>query len=111
MHRLVREGNSIGEAILAALSGLENGRVILVETVNNENSTHGKPESRKSTGELAGESISQLTKLTQALREKKAGFKSRVAPFKDADYGGEYDYLARVAEWSAAELDEETGDE
>jgi ATP-dependent helicase/nuclease subunit B len=60
---------------------------------------------------LADESIHQLTKLTEALREKKAGFKSRVAPFRDADYGGEYDHLARVAEWSAAELEEENGDE
>ncbi|CAN7635277.1 double-strand break repair protein AddB [Rhizobium sp. LjRoot254] len=90
---------------------LRPGSKFVVETVNNENSTYGKPESRKSASELANESISQLTKLTEALREKKAGFKSRVAPFKDADYGGEYDHLARVAEWSAAELEEETGDE
>jgi ATP-dependent helicase/nuclease subunit B len=50
-------------------------------------------------------------KLTTALREGRAGFKSRVAPFRDRDYGGDYDHLARVAEWSAADGEEEAGDE
>ena len=61
--------------------------------------------------ELADEALSQLTRLSTALREKKAGFKSRVAPFKDGDHGGEYDHLARVAEWSVAEADGGDGDE
>jgi ATP-dependent helicase/nuclease subunit B len=32
-------------------------------------------------------------------------------PAQQFDFGGDYDHLARVSEWSAAESDEETGDE
>jgi len=90
---------------------LRPGRNFKAETVNNENAQRAKPEDRKSAEMLADESLSQLTKLTTALREGKAGFKSRVAPFKDRDYGGDYDHLARVAEWSAADAEEVDGDE
>ena len=61
--------------------------------------------------ELAAESMSQLIRLTDALRDNKAGFKSRVAPFKDGDHGGEYDHLARVAEWSVADAEGGEADE
>ena len=82
-----------------------------IETVNNEKSQRTKPEDRKSAEQLAVESIGQLVKLTEALKTGRAGFKSRVAPFRDRDYGGDYDHLARVAEWSSADGDEEGGDE
>jgi ATP-dependent helicase/nuclease subunit B len=61
--------------------------------------------------DLADEALSQLTSLTTALRDNKYGFKSRTAPFKDGDHGGEYDHLARVAEWSVAESEGGDGDE
>jgi ATP-dependent helicase/nuclease subunit B len=90
---------------------LKPGRSFKVETVNNDNSQRTKPEDRKSAEELATEAFTQLVKLTAALRDGRAGFKSRVAPFRDRDYGGDYDHLARVAEWSAADGDEEPVDE
>jgi ATP-dependent helicase/nuclease subunit B len=90
---------------------LRPGKNFKAETVNNEKSQRTKPEDRKSADQLATESITQLIKLTEALKTGRAGFKSRVAPFRDRDYGGDYDHLARVAEWSAADGDEEAGDE
>jgi ATP-dependent helicase/nuclease subunit B len=90
---------------------LRPGKNFKVETVNNEKSQRTRPEDRKSADELALESITQLVKLAEALKTGRAGFKSRVAPFRDRDYGGDYDHLARVAEWSAADGDEEAGDE
>jgi ATP-dependent helicase/nuclease subunit B len=90
---------------------LRPGSRFSVDTVNNENARSGKPENRRSAMELAAESMVQLTRLTVAMRERKAGFKSRVAPFKDGDHGGEYDHLARVAEWSVAEADGGDADE
>jgi ATP-dependent helicase/nuclease subunit B len=87
---------------------LRPGSRFSVDTVNNEG---GKGENRRSAMELAEESMSQLIRLTDALRGKKAGFKSRVAPFKDGDHGGEYDHLARVAEWSVADAEGGDADE
>jgi ATP-dependent helicase/nuclease subunit B len=85
---------------------LRPGGRFAVDTVNNEG---GKDP--RSAMELAAESIAQLIRLTDALRDKKAGFKSRVAPFKDGDHGGEYDHLARVAEWSVADDEGGAADE
>ena len=81
---------------------LRPGGRFAVDKVNNEG---GKGDNTRSAMELAGESMSQLIRLTDALRDKKAGFKSRVAPFRDGDHGGEYDHLARVAEWSVADAE------
>lgn len=90
---------------------LRPGRNFKSETVNNDKSTRTKPEDLRTADMLAQDSISQLIKLTRALKSGEAGFKSRVAPFKDRDYGGDYDHLARVAEWSAADSDGEAEDE
>jgi ATP-dependent helicase/nuclease subunit B len=88
---------------------LRPGSGFKAETVNNENQARVKAEDVRTTDDLIERSLSQLIRLTEALRTGKAGFKSRVAPFKDRDYGGEYDHLARVAEWSSA--DNEEGDD
>ncbi|MFM2279969.1 MAG: hypothetical protein RLZZ444_2200, partial [Pseudomonadota bacterium] len=77
-----------------------------IDTVNNEKSARTKEEDRRSANDLADQALLQMIRLTTALREGKNGFKSRVAPFKDRDYGGEYDHLARVSEWSSADSDE-----
>lgn len=87
---------------------LRPGSRFAVDTVNNEN---GRGDNRRSAMELAEDSMNQLIRLTGALRENKAGFKSRVAPFKDGDHGGEYDHLARVAEWSVADAEGGDADE
>lgn len=78
------------------------------ETVNNEGS---KAKETKSADQLADESLTELRKLLSALLSGKHGFASRVIVQKERDYGGEYDHLARVAEWSTADSEEEDGDE
>lgn len=87
---------------------LRPGSRFTVDTVNNEN---GRGDDRRSAMELAEEALSQLTKLATALQAGEKGFRSRVAPFKDGDHGGEYDHLARVAEWSVAEAEGGEADE
>lgn len=87
---------------------LRPGSRFSVDKVNNEG---GRGDKTRSAMDLADESLSQLTTLTTALRAGRHGYKSRTAPFKDGDHGGEYDHLARVAEWSVAESEGGDGDE
>ncbi len=47
----------------------------------------------------------------EALRSGERGYVSRLIPAQQNDFGGEYDHLARVAEWSTAESEEAGGDE
>ncbi len=56
--------------------------------------------------DLAAEALKQLTGLLQALMTGKRGFASRVVPEKERDYGGDYDHLARVAEWRSSDAEE-----
>jgi ATP-dependent helicase/nuclease subunit B len=80
------------------------------ETVNNEGSTGGKSQA-KSAMDLAEESIEQFTSLVTLLRSGERGFASRLIPAQQNDYSGDYDHLARVAEWATAEAEEANGDE
>ncbi len=77
------------------------------ERVNNEGSTATAKRQPKSAMDLAQDSIDQLTKFVLKLRSGDAGFASRLVPFAQGDFGGEYDHLARVAEWSTADDDGE----
>lgn len=65
----------------------------------------------KSAIDLANESIDQLVKFVALLRSGEKGFVSRLIPAKEQEYGGEYDHLARVSEWSTAEDEEAVTDE
>jgi ATP-dependent helicase/nuclease subunit B len=73
------------------------------DPVNNEHASATAKRQPKSALELAQESIEQLTRFTLALRDHRAGFASRLVPMMQSDFGGEYDHLARVAEWSTAD--------
>ncbi|MCF3639931.1 double-strand break repair protein AddB [Rhizobium sp. TRM95111] len=64
----------------------------------------------KSALDLGVDARAELEKLLQRLTDGSLGFASRVVPEKERDYGGEYDHLARVAEWSTAEDGEEVED-
>ncbi|WP_245294812.1 double-strand break repair protein AddB [Rhizobium rhizosphaerae] len=77
-----------------------------VDTVNNERGSGRGSDERKSAAELADEAVLQLTGLLAALLSGRRGFVSRVIVQKERDYGGEYDHLARVAEWATAEAAE-----
>lgn len=79
---------------------LKPGSRFAVDTVNNEGA--GSKET-KSTGQLADESLAELRKLLSALMSGRFGFASRLIVQKQRDYGGEYDHLARVAEWATAD--------
>lgn len=82
---------------------LRPGERFSVDQVNNENATRASKKAPKSAVELASDSIEQLSRFVISLREGKNGFASRLIPEEQQAYGGEYDHLARVAEWSTAE--------
>ncbi|UXS32896.1 double-strand break repair protein AddB [Agrobacterium tumefaciens] len=82
---------------------LRPGERFFADQVNNEHSSRGGKKAPKSAIELATESIDQLAKFVRSLREGENGFASRLVPEEQQSYGGEYDHLARVSEWSTAE--------
>ncbi|WP_075291911.1 double-strand break repair protein AddB [Pararhizobium arenae] len=84
---------------------LKPGDRFAAEEVNNENSK--SRSETKSADQLAEESLRELIGLLSALRSGKYGFASRVIVQKERDYGGEYDHLARVAEWATADGEED----
>ena len=79
---------------------LKPGSRFAVDTVNNEGA---RSKETKSTEQLADESLVELRKLLSALISGRFGFASRLIVQKQRDYGGEYDHLARVAEWATAD--------
>ncbi|MBX4890739.1 double-strand break repair protein AddB [Rhizobium bangladeshense] len=88
---------------------LRPGARFQVDTVNNENSA--RSDKAKSAMDLAGESVDQLIKFVRLLQSGERGFTSRLIPAQQFDFGGDYDHLARVSEWSTAETEEGGGDE
>ena len=88
---------------------LRPGRRFQVDTVNNESSA--RSDKAKSAMDLAEESIDQLVKFVSLLQSGEKGFTSRLIPAQQFDFGGDYDHLARVSEWSTAETEEGGGDE
>lgn len=82
---------------------------LIVDSVNNELS--GRGDNKKSAVELAGQSVEELARFVEALRSGERGYVSRLIPAQQNDFGGEYDHLARVAEWSTADTEEPGNDE
>ncbi|MBB3660456.1 ATP-dependent helicase/nuclease subunit B [Rhizobium sp. BK650] len=79
---------------------LRPGTRFLVDKVNNEEANSDKA---KSAMQLAEESIDQLVKFVSLLQSGEKGFTSRLIPAQQFDFGGDYDHLARVAEWATAD--------
>lgn len=90
---------------------LRPGERFSAEEVNNEHAKARANTENKSAEQLAEDSLRELTGLLAALMSGKLGFASRVIVQKERDYGGEYDHLARVAEWSTAEGGDDANDE
>ena len=88
---------------------LKPGERFKAEQVNNENARSAN-STPKSAAELGEEALTELEKLLTGLIEGRFGFASRLIPEQERDYGGEYDHLARVAEWSSAENGGESED-
>nr|WP_272213733.1 double-strand break repair protein AddB [Marinicella sp. W31]MDC2879683.1 double-strand break repair protein AddB [Marinicella sp. W31] len=62
-------------------------------------------------GELASDALREFTRFVTALKTGTRPFASRLIPASARDFGGEYDHLARVAEWSTADDNGEGGDD
>ncbi|TWF46645.1 DNA helicase/exodeoxyribonuclease V subunit B [Neorhizobium alkalisoli] len=77
------------------------------DKVNNEGGSANAKRPPKSAMDLAEEALDQLTRFVVTLRNGEVGFASRLVPMMQSDFGGEYDHLARVAEWSTADDDGE----
>jgi ATP-dependent helicase/nuclease subunit B len=88
---------------------LKPGERFKVEQVNNEH-TKSTASLPKSAADLAEDALTELVKLLTGLIDGRYGFASRLIPEQERDYGGEYDHLARVAEWSSAESGGENDD-
>ncbi|MBB4066879.1 double-strand break repair protein AddB [Gellertiella hungarica] len=90
---------------------LRPGTRFKAEVVNNEKGKVTASTQVKSAPHLAAESLNELSRFVSVLQTGQRGFMSRLIPASAQDYGGEYDHLARVAEWATAEGEEEAGDE
>ena len=88
---------------------LKPGERFKAEQVNNENSKSAN-STPKSAANLGEDALAELEKLLTGLIAGRYGFASRLIPEQERDYGGEYDHLARVAEWSSAENSGESED-
>jgi ATP-dependent helicase/nuclease subunit B len=65
----------------------------------------GRNASVRSAPDLSAEAWERLERLVAFFGDEANGYLSRVLPFR-AGIAGDYDHLARVAEWSAGDLDE-----
>ncbi|WP_319518693.1 double-strand break repair protein AddB [uncultured Martelella sp.] len=61
--------------------------------------------------DLASDALREFTRFVTALKTGARPFASRLIPASARDFGGEYDHLARVAEWSTADDNAEGGDD
>ena len=73
-----------------------------------DNKKPDRPDTR-SADELAAEALKQFVGFVSLLADGRRGFASRLVPASARDFGGEYDHLARVAEWSSVDAEEEAG--
>lgn len=62
----------------------------------------GKDEVDNSAEALAERAVREFSGLVEGLRTGRLGFMSRVRPKAQRDFSGDYDHLARVAEWQTA---------
>lgn len=98
------------EAANLAYVRLKPGARFDFEIVNNDAKKVRTGSTVKSANELAADALSEFRKLLSLLASGERGFASRLIVQKERDYGGEYDHLARVAEWATAD-GEEDGDD
>lgn len=81
------------------------------ESVNNEKGKVPASVQIKSAEYLAQESLQELQRFIDVLRKGDRGFMSRLVPASARDFAGDYDHLARVAEWATADSEEGPADE
>lgn len=99
----------VGKMPVSALLYLRlTGRQPFAERVDTDPERPGRDEFL-SPQDLADKAAEEFTRLVALLRSGKRGFLSRAIPRSARDFGGEYDHLARVAEWQTA-VDSDGGD-
>ncbi|WP_066183603.1 double-strand break repair protein AddB [Hoeflea olei] len=84
------------------------GKAEIADRVEDDPVKKGKDEPLDA-ATLADKSVEELGRLVALLRSGKRGFLSRAIPESARSVGGDYDHLARVAEWQTA-VDAEGGD-
>lgn len=102
-HALINGGFAeIGKMPVSALFYLRlTGRAPFAERVDTDPEKPGRDEFL-SPADLAARAVDEFCRLVGLLRSGKRGFLSRAIPRSARDFGGEYDHLARVAEWQTA---------
>lgn len=97
----------IGEAMPAELAYVRlkaNGDV-------DHDAIHEFKKELKSGPDLADEAWGRLERLIAYYQQPANGYISRAVPFREGDFSGDYDHLARVHEWSAGGDGEGGGEE
>lgn len=89
---------------------LRPGHRFTAEVVNNDERKPTANLQTKSAQELGEEAVSALSRFVAVLRCGEQGFMSRLIPASARDFGGEFDHLARVAEWASMDSEEEAED-
>jgi ATP-dependent helicase/nuclease subunit B len=84
------------------------GKAPFAERVDSDPEKPGRDEFL-SPDDLAQKAAGELTRLVTLLSSGKRGFLSRAIPRSVRDFAGDYDHLARVAEWQTV-VDAEGGD-
>ncbi|MEM5470868.1 double-strand break repair protein AddB [Hoeflea sp. AS60] len=84
------------------------GRDPFAERIDTDPDRPGRDEF-VSPQDLASRAVDEFVRLVSLLRSGKRGYLSRAIPRSARDFGGEYDHLARVAEWQTA-VDADGGD-
>ncbi|GAB5462693.1 double-strand break repair protein AddB [Hoeflea alexandrii] len=84
------------------------GREPFAERIDTDPEKPGRDEFL-SPADLAAKAAEEFVKLVGLLRSGRRGYLSRAIPRSARDFGGEYDHLARVAEWQTA-VDGDGGD-
>ncbi|MBW3099103.1 double-strand break repair protein AddB [Pseudohoeflea coraliihabitans] len=82
---------------------------LYAERVDKAGIKEGEPD--YSTEALIAAAVREFEGLVLALREGRRGFMSRVIPRSARDFAGDYDHLARVAEWQTMSDAEGGGDD
>jgi ATP-dependent helicase/nuclease subunit B len=79
---------------------LKDDDVLPVDRLEGSDKKNKSDETHRSAADLGDLALERLAGLIATLAEGRQGFASRIIPVSARDFGGDYDHLARVAEWS-----------